>query len=67
MSKKNCNPALACTGGSCRNDEPIIEEPTPLDSNHPKWGEMADSFVMVTFAVGVYSQVFAFFMYAFAS
>lgn len=30
-----------------------------------KWGELADSFLMVAFAVGVYSQIFSFFLYAF--
>lgn len=33
----------------------------------PKWGHLADSFLMIAFAVGVYAQIFAFFLYAFTT
>ena len=45
---------------SCVNEEPV-EKP------EPKWGQLADSFLMIAFAVGVYSQIFAFFLYAFTT
>jgi len=43
-------------------------ECAPSDTKpEPKWGHLADSFLMIAFAVGVYAQIFAFFLYAFTT
>lgn len=50
--KKSCNP-------TCQpNCNPSVES---------DWMKAADSFLILAFAVGIYAQIFSFFLYAFAT
>lgn len=44
---------------NCKSD--AIEPPKPV----AKWQSFADSYIMIAFAVGVYAQIFTFFLCAF--
>ena len=52
-----------CSTAGCVNEEPEA----PVDIPESKWVHLADSFLIIAFAVGVYAQIFSFFLYAFTS
>lgn len=70
MSKcKNCGPDCCQPTDDLPNPNPgeptgpITEPPIP----ESKLTKFADNFLMIAFAVGVYSQMFVFFLYAFTN
>jgi hypothetical protein len=60
----NCGPECGPEKPEHSEDEPAPDIP-PLPENHLT--QMAETLVLVMFVVGVYSQIFSLFLYAFGS